>query len=143
MALSFRSPDGALSAFTRIFNALWRNPGSSTKGGGVPALRVAPWRVATRVNSLMPVYNRTLLLMVMRVCIGPGEHVRAAGLVGPVFPGPPSLGRIGTIAAIAGVDLALPEIFDLAAQLLGAQEGTRIARQIDRNPYHFDQRAAG
>src|SRR5712671_6078347 len=32
----------------------------------------------------MPGYNRTLLLMVMRVCIGPGEHVRAAELVGDV-----------------------------------------------------------
>jgi branched-chain amino acid transport system ATP-binding protein len=28
-----RSPDGALSAFTRVFNALWRNPGSPFQRG--------------------------------------------------------------------------------------------------------------
>src|ERR1700687_1183943 len=67
-------------------------------------------------------YDLTSFLMVMPVRIGLGQHVAAAGLVRPVFPGAPSLGRIGTIAAIAGIDLALPEILDLAAQLLGMQQ---------------------
>src|SRR5262249_60991403 len=63
--------------------------------------------------------------------VGLGQHMGAAGLVGPVFPGPPRLRRIRTIAPIAGIDLALAQIFDLAAQLLGAQQRARIARQVD------------
>src|SRR6516164_1676873 len=90
---------------------------------------------------LLPAWrDRSRLLMGLRV-IGLAEHVTAAGLVRPVFPGPPGFRRIGAIATVASIDLALPQIFDLTPQLLGVQERARVARQIDRHPYHLDERA--
>src|SRR5215472_5758974 len=71
--------------------------------------------------------------------LGSGQQVADAGLVGPVFPGAPSLGRIGTVAAVAGIDLALREILDPAAELLCPQQRAGVARQVDRHPHDFDQ----
>src|ERR1700686_841939 len=80
-----------------------------------------------------------LLLIAVRVAIvGPAEHVAAARLGGPIFPGPPGFRRIGAVTAVAGVDLALGEILDLAAQLLGPHQGAGVVRQIDRHAYHLD-----
>src|SRR5262249_61424663 len=73
--------------------------------------------------------------------VGLAEHMTAAGLVRPVFPGPPGFRRIGAIAAVAGIDLSLPQIFDLTSQLRNAQERARVARQIDRHPHYLDERA--
>src|SRR5260370_17260315 len=73
--------------------------------------------------------------------IGLAENLTAPSLVRTVFPGPPGFRRIGAIAAVAGIDLALPQIFDLTPQLLGVQERARVARQIDRHPHHLDERA--
>src|SRR4029077_17884209 len=47
------------------------------------------------------------------------QQMADPGLVGPVFPSAPGLGRIRTVAAIAGIDLALREVLDAASQLLG------------------------
>jgi hypothetical protein len=33
---AFCSPDGAISAFTRVFDALWRNPGFISRGMTAP-----------------------------------------------------------------------------------------------------------
>src|SRR5215469_2015294 len=52
-----------------------------------------------------------------RSALRPGQQMAAAGPVGPVFPGAPGLRRIGPVAAVAGLDLARREVFDLAAQL--------------------------
>src|SRR6266567_9167077 len=46
--------------------------------------------------------------------VGSGQQMAAAGLVRPIFPGAPGLGRIRAVAPVAGVDLALRQIFDLA-----------------------------
>src|SRR5205823_5476316 len=69
------------------------------------------------------------------------EQVPDTGLVGPIFPGPPGFGRIGAVAFVARVDLALRQIFDLTAQHLGTHQRARVARQIDREPHHLDQRS--
>jgi hypothetical protein len=39
--------------------------------------------------------------------VGPGQQVAATGLVRPIFPGAPSLDRIGAVAPVAGLDLTL------------------------------------
>src|SRR6202011_66130 len=61
----------------------------------------------------------TSLLVVGRLpaLLRPRQQVAAAGLVRPILPGAPGLGRVGAVAAVAGVDLALRQAFDLAAQL--------------------------
>jgi hypothetical protein len=41
--MQYRSPDGALSAFTRVFDALWRNPGSALQHGESPLLVTRPF----------------------------------------------------------------------------------------------------
>src|SRR5712671_2977640 len=84
-----------------------------------------------------------IVIMVVRMrvpAVRPSQHVAALSLVGPVFPGPPGLGRIGAVAGVARIDFALREIFDFAAQHLGAHQCTRIARQVDRHAHHFDDR---
>src|SRR5262245_23102078 len=73
--------------------------------------------------------------------IRPRQHVAAAGLVGPIFPGAPSLVRIGAVAGIARIDLALRQVGDLATQHLSAHQRTGVARQIDRHSHHLDDRA--
>ena len=50
--------------------------------------------------------------------IGPGQQVAAAGLVRPIFPGAPGLDRVGAVAPVAGRDLALRQVLDLAANCL-------------------------
>src|SRR6266436_7177877 len=85
-----------------------------------------------------------IVIMVVRMrmpAIRPRQHVAALGLVGPVFPGSPGLVRIGAVASIARIDLALREILDFAAQHLGAHQCTRIARQVNRHPHHLDDRS--
>src|ERR1700674_2945864 len=59
--------------------------------------------------------------------IGPGQQVTAAGLVCPIFPGAPSLDRIRAVAAVAGLDFALRQVLDLAAQLPRAHQGACVA----------------
>src|SRR5512139_158495 len=76
-------------------------------------------------------------LLVLMGVVGPGEHVGTARLGRPEFPRPPSLDRMRTVAPVAGIDLALAQILDLAAQLLGMQERPRIARQVDRHAHHL------
>src|ERR1700722_12886734 len=44
--------------------------------------------------------------------VGPGQQVAAAGLVRPIFPGAPGLDRIGAVAPVAGLDLALRQVLD-------------------------------
>jgi len=60
-----------------------------------------------------------VIVDVDRPAVGPVQQMAAAGLVGPEFPSPPSLGRIRAITAVAGVDLSLRKVFDLPAQRLG------------------------
>src|SRR5712691_6286744 len=119
MARSLRSPDEALA-----------------KSGMSPRVEVVPHSATLHAGYV-------LISFLMPVRVGLGQHMAATGLVGPIFPGPPSLRRIRTIAAIAGVDLARAEVFDLAAQLLGAQQRACVARQVDRHPHHLDERATG
>src|SRR5258708_22751137 len=83
-----------------------------------------------------------LFLVAVRMpVVGLAQHVAAARFGGPIFPSPPSLGRIGAVAAVAGIDLALREILDLAAQLLRPHQSAGVARQIDRHAYHLDEGA--
>ena len=44
--------------------------------------------------------------------VGPGQQVAAASLVHPIFPGAPGLDRIGAVAPVAGLDLALRQVLD-------------------------------
>src|SRR5262249_26802758 len=88
--------------------------------------------------------SQLLRRLFLRVSVlGLAQHVTAARLLRPVLPGAPGFRRVRTVTAIAGIDLALPQIGDLAAQLLGAQQRARIARKIDRHPHHLDDRAGG
>src|SRR5262249_61316068 len=75
--------------------------------------------------------SQLLRRLFLRVSVlGLAQHVTAARLPRPVLPGAPGFRRVGTVTAIAGIDLALPQIGDLAAQELGAQQRARIARKI-------------
>src|SRR3954451_830586 len=89
-----------------------------------------------------PYACRSGFLLLVAV-VGLGEHMGTAGLGRPELPGAPGLSGIWAVAAVARVDLALPEILDLPAQLLGAQQCARIARQIDRHAHALDQRTPG
>src|SRR3954464_13217477 len=82
-------------------------------------------------------------LLVLVAVVRLGQHMSTAGLGRPELPGAPGLSGIWAVAAVARVDLALPEILDLPAQLLGAQQRTRIAWQIDRHAHDLDQRTPG
>src|SRR4029077_10077045 len=75
----------------------------------------------------------------LRRLVGPGQQVAAAGLVRPVFPGAPGLDRIRAVAANARRDLAVRQVFDLAAELLRAHQRAGVARQVDRQPHDLDQ----
>src|ERR1700732_1563613 len=82
---------------------LQRAKGSAYSNVSNGAEREPPiWRINWRVR--MP-------------AVGPGQQVAAAGLVRPIFPGAPGLDGIGAVAPVAGLDLALRQVLDLAAQL--------------------------
>src|SRR6516164_8339019 len=72
-----------------------------------------------------------------------GQHMAATGLVRPIFPGAPGLGRIGAVAAVAGIDLTLREVLDAAVYLPRPQQRAGVARQINGHPHDLDQRSPG
>src|SRR5580704_8340856 len=72
--------------------------------------------------------------------VGPGQQVGAAGLVRPIFPGAPGLDRIGAVAPVAGLDRALRQVLDPAAQLPRPHQRACVARQVGRYPHDLDQR---
>src|SRR5207248_9934929 len=98
-------------------------------------------RKLTEVCGYAPAARATPTSSVFRRVVGASEEMAATGLVGPVFPGPPGLGRIGAVAAVARRNLAVGQVFDLATQLLRAHQGAGVARQIDRHAHDLDQGA--
>ena len=69
--------------------------------------------------------------------VGPGQQVAAAGLVRPIFPGAPGLDRIGAVAPVAGLDLALRQVLDSgrpAAALASARVRCAAGRPIAARP---------
>jgi hypothetical protein len=65
--------------------------------------------------------------------VGPGQQVAAASLVRPIFPGAPGLDRIGAVAPVAGLDLALRQVLDSgrpAAALASARVRCAAGRPI-------------
>src|SRR5262249_44973930 len=85
--------------------------------------------------------------LIFRVILRLTDHIGAAGAVRPILPGAPRLRRIRLITGGACGDLALRQRLRLAAHLAtNAQRihlHPRIARQINRKPHHFDDRARG
>ena len=47
------------------------------------------------------------------------------------------------IAPVMGLDFALRQVFDFAAQLRRAHQRPCVARKVDREPHNLDQRARG
>src|SRR5213076_3296067 len=92
-------------------------------------------RKLTDVCGYAPAARATPTSSVFRRVVGAGQEVAATGLVGPVFPGPPGLGRIGAVAAVAGGDFAVGQVFDLATELFRTHQGAGVARQIDRHAH--------
>ena len=73
----------------------------------------------------------------VRMPVGPGQQVAAAGLVRPIFPGAPGLDRIGAVAPVAGLDLALRQVLDSgrpAAGLASARVRCAAGRPIAARP---------
>src|SRR6266850_5359579 len=103
--------------------------------------RTPPCRARSETCSRSARSAVSLLVGGLPARFGPCQQVAAAGLVRPILPGTPSLGRIRAVATIAGIDLALREVFDRAAELLCPQQRAGIARQIDRHPHDLDQRS--
>src|SRR5215472_12179577 len=75
------------------------------------------------------------------VILGLADLVAAAGPRRPIFPGTPGLRRARPIARAPRRDLALGQGLWLAAHAHGVHLHPRVARQIDRQPHHLDDRA--
>jgi hypothetical protein len=78
---------------------------------------------------------------ILRISLLAGAHARcragsAGGRSRPCSPNiprcAPGLDRIGAVAPVAGLDLALRQVLDLAAQLPRPHQRACVARQLDR-----------
>src|SRR5882724_338501 len=101
--------------------------------------RTPPCRARSEICSRSARSWTSLLVVGLPALLGPRQEVAAAGLARPILPGAPSLGRIRAVAAVAGINLALREVFDRASELLCPQQRAGISRQIDRHPHDLDQ----
>src|SRR6202011_6051266 len=105
--------------------------------------RTPPCRARSEICSRSARSWTSLLVVGLPALLGPRQEGAAARLARPILPGAPSLGRIGPIAAVAGIALALREVFARASEPLCPHQRAGIARQIDRPPPDLDQRTAG
>src|SRR6266851_7260848 len=84
--------------------------------------RTLPCRARSETCSRSARSSIPLLVVGLPPVLGPRQEVAAAGLVRPVLPGAPGLGRIRAVAAVAGIDLTLREVLDRASQLLSPHQ---------------------
>src|ERR1700719_795239 len=71
--------------------------------------------VRTATSAMAPSGNRPFsgsAFWRVRMPVGAGQQVAAASLVRPIFTGAPGLDRIGAVAPVAGLDLALRQVLD-------------------------------
>src|SRR5262245_25830001 len=85
-----------------------------------------------RMRSTHPTRRSVIMLVIVlagmhQLAVRARQQMADAGLVGPIFPGAPSLGRIRTVALVARVDIALRQVLDLAAETLESHQRAVLA----------------
>src|SRR5713101_848735 len=104
-------------------------PASRTRHGRrTRPRRTRPCRARSETCSTSARSSIPLLVVGLPPVLGPRQEVAAAGLVCPVLPGAPGLGRIRAVAAVAGIDLTLREVLDRTSELLCPHQRAGISR---------------
>src|SRR6202030_709567 len=88
---------------------------SRTRGGDGLSAPTEQGSVRTATSAMAPSGNRPFsgsAFWRVRMPVGAGQQVAAASLVRPIFTGAPGLDRIGAVAPVAGLDLALRQVLD-------------------------------
>src|SRR5580700_586717 len=101
-----------------------------------PSLSASGLRTNDRPSPIASTWS-----LFMGVIVRLADFVAAAGAISPVFPGPPGFRHVRLVARGACGDLALRQRLRLAAHAHGVHLHPGIARQIDRQPHHLDDRA--